>query len=218
MAAIKKRSLVDQVYERLRADIINLRLPLGSKVNVNELQDVLGVSCTPIREAINRLQQEGLITYENNVGARVLSLTPKDVEEIQQLATTLHCAAARLAMERGDHAAMAAQLRRRAADFQSAQNIQAQVQAVHHLIEVFYLHCGNRRLDRSMLSIQGQQLLLRQLYAQAGMDVAQNAEDFERMYRGVEQNDVDGVCDAIVRNSDRLEQAVSQQLSQPDNL
>ena len=159
-----------------------------------------------------------LITYENNVGARVLSLTPKDVEEIQQLATTLHCAAARLAMERGDHQAMAAQLRRRAADFQSAQNIQAQVQAVHHLIEVFYLHCGNRRLDRSMLSIQGQQLLLRQLYAQAGMDVAQNAEDFERMYRGVEQNDVDGVCDAIVRNSDRLEQAVSQQLSQPDNL
>ena len=218
MAAIKKRSLVDQVYERLRADIINLRLPLGSKVNVNELQDVLGVSCTPIREAINRLQQEGLITYENNVGARVLSLTPKDVEEIQQLATTLHCAAARLAMERGDHQAMAAQLRRRAADFQSAQNIQAQVQAVHHLIEVFYLHCGNRRLDRSMLSIQGQQLLLRQLYAQAGMDVAQNTEDFERMYRGVEQNDVDGVCDAIVRNSDRLEQAVSQQLSQPDNL
>ena len=218
MAAIKKRSLVDQVYERLRADIINLRLPLGSKVNVNELQDVLGVSCTPIREAINRLQQEGLITYENNVGARVLSLTPKDVEEIQQLATTLHCAAARLAMERGDHQAMAAQLRRRAADFQSAQNIQAQVQAVHHLIEVFYLHCGNRRLDRSMLSIQGQQLLLRQLYAQAGMDVAQNAEDFERMYRGVEQNDVDGVCDAIVRNSDRLEQAVSHQLSQPDNL
>ena len=218
MAAIKKRSLVDQVYERLRADIINLRLPLGSKVNVNELQDVLGVSCTPIREAINRLQQEGLITYENNVGARVLSLTPKDVEEIQQLATTLHCAAARLAMERGDHQAMAAQLRRRAADFQSAQNIQAQVQAVHHLIEVFYLHCGNRRLDRSLLSIQGQQLLLRQLYAQAGMDVAQNAEDFERMYRGVEQNDVDGVCDAIVRNSDRLEQAVSQQLSQPDNL
>ena len=218
MAAIKKRSLVDQVYERLRADIVSLRLPLGSKVNVNELQDILGVSCTPIREAINRLQQEGLITYENNVGARVLSLTPKDVEEIQQLATTLHCAAARLAMERGDHQAMAAQLRRRAADFQSAQNIQAQVQAVHHLIEVFYLHCGNRRLDRSMLSIQGQQLLLRQLYAQAGMDVAQNAEDFERMYRGVEQNDVDGVCDAIVRNSDRLEQAVSQQLSQPDNL
>ena len=113
MAAIKKRSLVDQVYERLRSDIITLRLPLGSKVNVNELQDTLGVSCTPIREAVNRLQQEGLVTYENNVGAKVLTLEPKDVEEIQFLATTLHCAAAKLAMDRGDHKVMAEQLRRR---------------------------------------------------------------------------------------------------------
>lgn len=42
MAAIKKRSLVDQVYEMLRGDIITLRRPLGSKLNVNELQDELG--------------------------------------------------------------------------------------------------------------------------------------------------------------------------------
>ena len=53
----------------LRGDIITLRRPLGSKLNVNELQDELGVSCTPIREAVNRLQQEGLVVYENNVGA-----------------------------------------------------------------------------------------------------------------------------------------------------
>ena len=74
MAAIQKRSLVDQVYERLRSDIITLQLPLGSRINVNELQDTLGVSCTPIREAINRLQQEGLISYENNVGAIAFSI------------------------------------------------------------------------------------------------------------------------------------------------
>ena len=51
MAAIKKRSLVDQVYEMLRGDIITLRRPLGSKLNVNELQDELGVSCTQIGRA-----------------------------------------------------------------------------------------------------------------------------------------------------------------------
>ncbi len=209
MAAIKKRSLVDQVYERLRADIITLRLPLGSKVNVNELQDTLGVSCTPIREAINRLQQEGLISYENNVGAHVLTLTPRDVEEIQQLATTLHCAAARLAMERSDHADMAGQLRRRLAEFQAAGSPQAQVQAVHHFIEVFYAHCGNRRLDRSMLSIQGQQLLLRNLYAANGPDMERDAADFRRICDGVEAGDADRVCAAIMENADRLEAAVA---------
>ena len=42
MAKIKKQSLVDQIYSRLREDILNLRFPLGSRINVNEIQDELG--------------------------------------------------------------------------------------------------------------------------------------------------------------------------------
>ena len=80
MAQIKKESLVDQVYQQLRESTITLRFPLGSHVNVNELQAELGVSCTPIREAVNRLTQEGLMTYENNVGATVLTLSTHDVQ------------------------------------------------------------------------------------------------------------------------------------------
>lgn len=93
MAAIKKQSLVDQIYQRLRENIITMQLPLGSHLNVNELQSQMGVSCTPIREAINRLQQEGLVVYENNVGARVLMLDEHDVREIQELAATLQVTA-----------------------------------------------------------------------------------------------------------------------------
>lgn len=212
MAAIQKRSLVDQVYERLRSDIITLRLSLGSRINVNELQDTLGVSCTPIREAINRLQQEGLITYENNVGARVLTLEAKDVEEIQLLATTLHCAAAKLAMERGDHAAMAEQIRRRVAEFEAAATPSAQVDAVHHLIEVFYKNCGNQRLDRSMLSIQGQQLILRNLYAQGGVDKEQDTADFHRICGGVESGDANEVYHAIRANAFRMQDRVASYL------
>lgn len=212
MAAIQKRSLVDQVYERLRSDIITLQLPLGSRINVNELQDTLGVSCTPIREAINRLQQEGLITYENNVGARVLTLEKKDVEEIQQLATTLHCAAAKLAMERGDHASMAEQIRQRTVEFSEACTPAAQVGAVHHLIEVFYKHCGNHRLDRSMLSIQGQQLILRSLYARLNVNRTEDAADFDRICRGVASGDANEVYHAIRANAARLERAVADSL------
>jgi DNA-binding GntR family transcriptional regulator len=215
MAAIQKRSLVDQVYERLRNDIITLQLPLGSRINVNELQDTLGVSCTPIREAINRLQQEGLITYENNVGARVLSLEAKDVEDIQLLATTLHCAAAKLAMDRGDHAVMAELLHKQAERFEAANDPDAQVDAVHHFIEVFYKHCGNRRLDRSMLSIQGQQLIIRNLYARHSMDRTADAADFRRICKGVEDGDSNEVYLAIRANAARLEQAVIKSLESP---
>lgn len=208
MASIQKRSLVDQVYDRLRGDIITLRLPLGSRVNVNELQDALGVSCTPIREAINRLQQEGLIVYENNVGARVLTVDARDVEEISHLATTLHCAAARLAMKCADRQVLAQQMAEYMAEFQAAQSPQQQVTAVHRLVKVFYLYCGNRRLDQSMLAIQGQQLLLRHLYANQGMDATANLADFQAMQSAVEQNQPEAVCAALQANAQRVAQAV----------
>ena len=157
MAAIKKRSLVDQVYEMLRGDIITLRRPLGS----NELQDELGVSCTPIREAVNRLQQEGLVVYENNVGAHILDLDQHDITEIEQLAMTLHCAAIRLAMAHGDRAAIVTGLEKYLEEYRRARNVQSEVMAVNRFVGTFYAHCGNRRLDANMISIQGQQLLLR---------------------------------------------------------
>ena len=209
MAAIQKQSLVDQVYARLRGDIITLQLPLGSRINVNELQDTLGVSCTPIREAINRLQQEGLITYENNVGARVLTLEPRDVTEIQQLGSTLHCAAARLALTSdADRSLMAGELRRELTCFEAAVTPSEQAEAVSHIIKVFYDHSGNRRLVRSLLSFQGQQLLLRHLYAQLGADTTLDGSDFRRMIEGTEQNDVEEICNAIWTNARRMEQAV----------
>jgi DNA-binding GntR family transcriptional regulator len=198
--AIQKSSLVDQVYKKLRDDIITLQIPLNSKLNVNELQESLGVSCTPIREAINRLQQEGLVTYENNVGARVLSLDAHDVEEIQQLAMTLHCAAIRLAMERVEHEVLAVEIEKYLGEYERAKSIQSEVMSVHRLVGAFYHHCGNRRLDKSMISIQGQQLLLRYIYA-SGKGPLKNSEDFKNMLCGVRTSDAELVCSALQKNA-----------------
>lgn len=212
MTSIKKRSLVDQVYERLRRDIITLELPLGSRVNVNELQESLGVSCTPIREAINRLQQEGLIVYENNVGARLLTLDAKDVEEITQLAGTLHCAAARLAMERTDHQVLVQHLEERMQDFAATQTPQQQTEGIHRFMAVFYDHCGSRRLDKSMLAIQGQQLLLRNLYAAHGMDVEATLESLRNIIQGVEGGQIMDVYRALEASLRRLAKTVCENL------
>ena len=203
MAAIKKRSLVDQVYETLRNEIITLRRPLGSKLNVNELQEELGVSCTPIREAVNRLQLEGLVVYENNVGAHILGLDGHDVMEIEQLAMTLHCAAIRLAMEHGDRAAMAAQLEKYLEEYRKARTVQSEVTAVYRFVGVFYANCGNRRLDASMISIQGQQLLLRHIYASCLTVRGSHDEDFAAMAAAVRAGDGEAVCAALQTNTDR---------------
>lgn len=203
MAAIKKRSLVDQVYETLRSEIITLKRPLGSKLNVNELQEELGVSCTPIREAINRLQQEGLVVYENNVGAHILDLEQHDILEIEQLAMTLHGAAIRLAMKHGNREDIVSELEKHLEEYRKAKTVPAEVTAVNRFVGTFYAHCGNRRLDASMISIQGQQLLLRYIYANCLKERGSHAQDFAGMLEAVRQGEGEQVCSLLQTNTDR---------------
>ena len=208
MLSIKKRSLVDMVYDKLRGAIIQLQLPLGSKLNVNELQDKIGVSCTPIREAINRLQQEGLVVYENNVGAHIISLEPHDVLEIQQLAMTLHCAAIRLAMVNGDRNIIVSELKQRLSEYSSAKNEHDEVMAIKEFLGTYYHNCGNRRLDQHMLAIQGQQMLLRYIFAHC---VSQRAADigvFQQMLAETMNGDAEAVCDLLQKYTDHMTRIV----------
>ena len=204
MLSIKKQSLVDMVYHKLRESIIQLQLPLGSKLNVNELQARMGVSCTPIREAINRLQQEGLVVYENNVGAHIISLEPHDVLEIQQLAMTLHCAAIRLAMVNGDREVIVSELKERLEEYVHATNPHDEVMAVKEFLGTYYHNCGNRRLDRHMLAIQGQQTLLRHIYAANVKERGAEAETFRQMLDSTIAGDADAVCQTLQKYTDHM--------------
>ena len=207
MASIKRASLVDQTYQKLREDIITMKIPMGTRLNANELQAELGVSSTPIREALNRLRQEELIVNENNIGASVLTLDAHDVREIHELALTLQQAAARLAMKNGDREVMAQEIAAQLGRYQHARTPRDRVKAVHNLIAVFYHHCGNRRLDRSMVAIQGQVLLLRYIYAECpGND--SHLADLTQMRDGVVQGDVDMICDAFQRYGERAMPAI----------
>lgn len=200
MAPIKRTSLVDQVHDQIRADIIAMTYPLGGKLNVNELQEVYGVSSTPLREAITRLQAEGLVTYENNVGARVISLSDKDIVEIQDLALTLHSAAVRFSMERGDLNKLAEEVRQHAEAYQSAKSGNNRIKHIFCLIGAFYRFSGNTRLDMNMKIIQGQQLILRHLYHNyLGLEKSYT-DHYIRIAEAVEQGDVEKVISVLADN------------------
>ena len=207
MAKIKKQSLVDQIYSRLREDILNLRFPLGSRINVNEIQDELGVSSTPLREALHRLQQEGLVVMENNVGASVLTLDAHDVEAIEELAFTLQSAAVRFSLERGDRAAMLQRIEEQLQRYASARSAKECTKAVFELIGTFYHSCGNRRLDNSMIALQGQVLLLRGIYADCPGS-RENLDLLEKVRDGVKADDADTILSALQTYSRRSQDAV----------
>ena len=207
MAKIKKQSLVDQIYAKLREDILTLKLPLGSRINVNEVQEELGVSSTPLREALNRLQQDGLIVMETNIGASVLTLNEHDVEEIEELALVFQSAAVRFSMARGDRAQMADRMEEQIRNYKNARTARECTKAVYELIGTFYHHCGNKRLDNSMIALQGQVLLLRYIYALCP-DCSNNQDLLEKILSGVKENDTEGILHALQEYSRRSQTSI----------
>jgi DNA-binding GntR family transcriptional regulator len=202
MNVIKKQSLVDQIYDQIRNDIISLVYPFGDKLVASELQEKYQVSSTPVREALNRLQQEGLVEYENNIGARIISIEPKDVWEIQELAITLHKAAIKLAMRKSDHSLIADELREHLNDYKRARTPKERTKSVHLFIGVFYKYCLNHRLDMNMGIIKGQQLILRNIYNCSAPDIPACVSYYEKMIEETLKGNTEEVIRLLQEDSD----------------
>ena len=84
MAVFKSVSLADQVFEKLENDIITGVYPRGEILTELKLVEQLGVSRTPIREALRRLEQERLI-QDSGKGSVVLGITLEDLEDIMNI-------------------------------------------------------------------------------------------------------------------------------------
>jgi GntR family transcriptional regulator, rspAB operon transcriptional repressor len=94
-----RRKVTDWVYEELKGAIVDLRLAPGEPLREATLAEQLGVSKTPIREALTRLEQEGLVETTSFKGAVVSSYSRQDLLEIYELRELLENAAARAAAE-----------------------------------------------------------------------------------------------------------------------
>ncbi len=84
MKHFKSTSLADQVFERLENDIIQGNYPKGEILTELKLVEQLGVSRTPIREALRRLEQERLIE-DTGKGSKVLGITQDDLLDIMNI-------------------------------------------------------------------------------------------------------------------------------------
>ena len=92
-----RRSLSDDVVDRLRAAIVRGTFVPDQHLSEAALAHSFGVSRGPIREAFAQLEREGLLTLERHRGARVTSLSGRDINEIYELRTALEKLAIRRA-------------------------------------------------------------------------------------------------------------------------
>jgi DNA-binding GntR family transcriptional regulator len=92
----------DLAYEQIRQAIVEGRYRPGQRLVEQRIGEEFSLSRTPVREALRRLEAEGLLTSERNRGARVRMVTPDDIVDLYELRARLESLAAELAAERAD--------------------------------------------------------------------------------------------------------------------
>lgn len=96
VAPIEQRALGEQVYRSLREQIVGGRLRPGEKLSDLRLSAELHVSRTPVREALYRLAQEGVVQVLRRRGFAVARMTRRDVRELYEIRLGLEILAVRL--------------------------------------------------------------------------------------------------------------------------
>jgi len=99
-AVLSRHPLNEQVAEKLRNMIITGELEEGKKVPVTEISEILGVSPTPLREALKVLAEEKLVELTPNRGARVLPTTVEETTSLFEVIAELESLGAKLAATR----------------------------------------------------------------------------------------------------------------------
>lgn len=137
----ENRRLVEYAHSRLRADIISNRIPAHTSISQVKLADELGVSRTPLREALRMLQHEGLARVEANKRVTIADVNPEDLDSLYAL---------RIQQE----SLAVFQHTRRAADDErqeSRRNLEAMFSAIH-ADDIDAWNLAHRRFHMSMAS------------------------------------------------------------------
>jgi DNA-binding GntR family transcriptional regulator len=98
--SVHEPSRSDTAAQTLRADIFAGHYPPGTPLREIRIARELGVSQATVREGLQKLEREGLVTRTPNIGTSVVRLSPKDIRERVQLRADLEIQAARLAADR----------------------------------------------------------------------------------------------------------------------
>jgi DNA-binding GntR family transcriptional regulator len=99
---IMKKDIATQAYKYIKQRILTFQYLPGVKISDEEVANALGTSRTPVREALNRLSEQGLVVSRPNRGFTVKVFSKKEVEEHYRLRDTLESLAVSLAIQHLD--------------------------------------------------------------------------------------------------------------------
>lgn len=189
-------------YQSLRSDIMEGMLSPGSVIAEVEQSERLGVSRTPVREAISRLLAEGLAEPAPGRGVIVAPISLTNVYALFELRTSLDCTAAALAARRGNpliFRQLTDAFERAALELQQGNRQLAEYYAlVDELDTAIDTAAGNRYLHQAQVSLRTQLARIRKLSKTNPIRLAQAAEEHAQIARCIASGDQQ-LAEAAVR-------------------
>ena len=201
---ITRRTLHEEVLERVRDMIIEGHLAPGQRINEGVIGGQLGVSRTPLREAIRSLASEGLVEILPAKGAVVRTVSVRDLAEILEVLKSLEQLGARMACARATEAEIeriAAMHRRMMTLYETRDRLEyfKLNQAIH---TAFVEASGNGVLVEMHGTLQSRIKRLRFVGNEGPAKWAGAVAEHETMMESLVARDVDRLCDTIGRHMD----------------
>ena len=186
----------ERAYSWVRDGILKASLGAGSRLTEQELAEAVGVSRTPIREALRRLHAEGLVHFEPNHGAIVASFESHDAEEIFELRAVLEPLGARRAALRATEEELAEL--RRLAEEQMDESIArrgAHLARIGDLNDRFHRliqqASNSQRLTKALSGILEAPLILRTFQEYTAGELRRSADQHLELVHALEARDPD---------------------------
>ena len=211
--------LRDVVFYTLRQAILKGELEPGERLMEMQLAEQLGVSRTPIREAIRKLELEGLVLMIPRRGAIVAKITEKDLRDVLEVRSSLERLSTELACERICDSTID-ELRKAQEAFKEALNqnditLQAQRDVEFH--DVIYKATDNLRLIQMLNNLREQMYRYRLEYLKHDLAHQTLIEEHEAIIEALSKRDKEAAIKIIVRHVYNQELTVMKKIQNDDN-
>ncbi len=214
MTLIRPKSLCDLALEHLRQQIIDGTLKMGQMLSERGISDELGVSKSPVREALAQLREEGLVLIEPQKGARVFSLTEEAVAQLCDFRLALEGSAFDLALARSAEA-LANEMDLNVSDMERAQkagDISRYLALDTEFHQLIFKHCGNDYLTASYDRFVGKVAALRTHLSKLPGHTAMSFDEHRALAQAVRAGDGTQIKALLKEHIGRTRQTYAQSL------
>ncbi len=207
--------LRDVVFNTLRQAILTGELKPGERLMEIHLADRLGVSRTPIREAIRKLELEGLVVMIPRKGAQVAKITEKNLKDVLEVRRALDTLAVRLACKRMDET-YKKQLREACDEFAKVvkcSNTKDITEADVRFHDIINQSTGNDRLIQLVNNLAEQMYRYRLEYIKDAAYHKRLVDEHEEIYNAIMEQDEERAAKAVVVHIDNQEASILEHLN-----